>query len=132
MSECTDRTVLVVEGDVVVAELLRILLEDDGCRIVCAQSAREGIELARATHPELLTLDLQLPDAEGESVLQALAADPALRQTPVIMVSGRRPRFASGAAVVGHLPEPFDASELDRLVHQALRERESPRTLRAA
>src|SRR4051794_4677096 len=82
------RTVLVVEDDPVLSDVMRILLEDGTCRILIAQCGSEAIELAQQEHPDLITLDLRLPDGDGRYVLDQIRQDPVLQRVPVIIVSG--------------------------------------------
>ncbi len=114
------RTVLAVEGDPAHKEILHMLLQGGGWRILNASTAEEAITIARAERPDLITLDLALPDADGHYVLEELQADPYLRSVPVIIVSSRFYRPAEGDQVVGVLPESLDPMELDRLIRLAL------------
>jgi CheY-like chemotaxis protein len=81
-----------------------------------AMRGLEGLELARVHRPDLILLDLQLPDTSGEEVLRALRADPATRATPVLVLSadateGRvESMLAAGAS--GYLTKPLDVAEL--------------------
>lgn len=79
-----------------------------------------GIELARRHVPDLVLLDLDLPDVPGETVLATLAADPATRAVPVVICSAdassttvERLR-AAGAA--GYLTKPLDVAQLLKTV----------------
>jgi len=114
------RTVLVVEDDPVLSDVMRILLEDGTCRILIAQCGSEAIELAQQEHPDLITLDLRLPDGDGRYVLDQIRQDPVLQGVPVIIVSGSEFHKDSSPEVIAVLPKPFDAMELDRAVHLAL------------
>jgi CheY-like chemotaxis protein len=114
------KTILVVEDDPTMQEILHILLEDCGCRILTTNSGQEAIKLAHATHPEIVTLDLGLPDMDGGEVLRQIQGGPDRLAPYVIVVSGRRfePEPADHVAAV--LSKPFDAAELERLVRDAL------------
>jgi len=120
------QTVLVVEDDPVLSDIMRILLEDDGCRILIAQRGTEAVELAQRERPDLITLDLRLPDGDGRYVLDQIRQDPKLQGVPVIIVSGSEFQKDSSPEVVAVLPKPFDATELDRAVHLALGRGSSP------
>jgi CheY-like chemotaxis protein len=115
-----DQTILVVEDDPAIADILQILLEDAGCEIIRARSGQEAIELAREHHPDLVTLDLVLPDMDGREILRQLSGDPDLALVPVIVVSARPYGPVPEGNVVGALLKPFDATELDELVRRAL------------
>jgi len=114
------RTILVVEDDPTVSDILRILLEDDGFRIVTALSGREALELAWSDPPNLITLDLNLPDMDGYRLLDELRNQPGGQEIPIVVVSGRQYEPRPDDHVVAALPKPFDATELDEVVRRTL------------
>src|SRR3954447_20306261 len=85
--------ILVVEDDPTISDILRVLLEDDGFRITTALSGRAAMELALADPPDLITLDLQLPDIDGYRLLDELRSQPRLSDIPVVIVSGYPYKF---------------------------------------
>jgi DNA-binding response OmpR family regulator len=107
-------TVLVVEDDPTIAEILRILLEDDGCRIVTAATGAAALDLAREERLDLVTLDLNLPDMDGLELLGQLG------DVPVIVVSARSHVPRGHHRIVAVLPKPFDATRLEEAVRDAL------------
>ena len=82
-------TILLVEDDSSVRELLKVLLEVEGYDIVEARDGIEGLEKAGSLLPALMVLDLMMPDVDGERVIARLRTDPATRNLPVIVLSGR-------------------------------------------
>jgi DNA-binding response OmpR family regulator len=114
------RPILVVEDDPTISEMLRVLLEDDGFRITTALSGRQAIELARTDPPELITLDLQLPDIDGYRILDQLHGQAHLQDVPVVIVSGRTYKVRPQDHVVAVLAKPLDASALDQIVRRTL------------
>ena len=81
------RTVLVVDDDKSVRELLAVILECEGYLVVTAASGADALRLAAELRPDLITLDVMMPDMDGWSVLAALKSDEALRDIPVIMLT---------------------------------------------
>ncbi len=79
-------TVLVVEDDESIQELIRVILEDD-YELVIAATAGEALDAARRACPDAITLDLMLPDGHGARLLVELKADPATAQIPVVVMS---------------------------------------------
>src|SRR5947208_12075949 len=69
--------------------LLNVLLEVEGCLLVEASAGLEGLEKAREARPDLMVVDLMMPQVDGERVISRLRADPGTRRMPVIVVSGR-------------------------------------------
>jgi CheY-like chemotaxis protein len=115
-----DRTILVVEDDPVISEILRILLEDDGFQIVTALNGSEALERAREQPPDLITLDLMLPDMDGYRLLDELHGALGLTDIPVIVVSGQTYQPRPEDHVVAIIDKPFDATLLDRAIRSAL------------
>ena len=81
-----------------------------------ARQGSGGVELARELHPDLILLDLHLPDMPGEQVLAAIRGDPEIAETPVVIVSAdaspvqTKRLLAAGAN--GYLTKPFDVDQL--------------------
>lgn len=82
-------TILLVEDDASVRELLKVLLEVEGYEIIEARDGLEGLEKAGGMKPDLMILDLMMPEIDGERVLNQLRSQPATSELPVIVVSGR-------------------------------------------
>ncbi len=81
-------TVLYVEDNLSNLRLIELLLEPyPGVTLLSAQQGTLGLEMARATRPDLILLDLHLPDIPGWEVLAELQADPATRDIPAVVVS---------------------------------------------
>jgi CheY-like chemotaxis protein len=95
------RVVLVIDDEPDARIMLRQYIEDAGATALAAASGREGLDLARTHRPDLVTLDLKLPDLDGAEVLRQLKADPLLCTIPVVVVSilGRERRSALAGAV---------------------------------
>jgi DNA-binding response OmpR family regulator len=79
--------VLFIEDDPAVAEMYKLKLELDGYRVRVAKSGEEGLELAKASVPDIVFLDIRLPKMDGFAVLKRLRADSVTRNMPVIILS---------------------------------------------
>lgn len=79
--------ILIVEDNDKNLKLLRDVLQFNGYQIVEATTAEEGIEIARAQHPALILMDIQLPGMDGIAALRHLRADPLTARIPVIAVT---------------------------------------------
>jgi signal transduction histidine kinase/CheY-like chemotaxis protein len=80
-------TVLVVDDDPVIREILSRVVSKEGFRVVTAARGEECLRLAREVHPQAITLDVMMPGMDGWTVLSTLKADPDLADIPVIVVS---------------------------------------------
>ncbi|HEV8267410.1 MAG TPA: response regulator [Thermoanaerobaculia bacterium] len=95
------RLVLVVDDDPVTRDLTAGIIQREGFRVVTADSGREGLELAKRLAPDVIALDVMMPEMDGWTVLAMLKADPDLSAIPVIMVTivdDKKLGFALGAA----------------------------------
>jgi two-component system phosphate regulon response regulator PhoB len=82
-------TILVVEDEDDIAELIRYNLQSQNYRVVVAASGEKGVEAARREKPDLVLLDLMLPGMNGLEVCRALKGDRATADVPIIMVTAR-------------------------------------------
>jgi two-component system cell cycle response regulator DivK len=76
--------ILIVEDEPDVAELVRRVLTAHGYEVFHAPMAEQGLDLARATHPDLIILDLGLPDYDGQTLAGWLRDEPGLERTPIV------------------------------------------------
>jgi signal transduction histidine kinase/ActR/RegA family two-component response regulator len=93
--------VLVVDDDPTFQELMQRFLAQEGFEIISASNATEAIQLAKEIVPDVITLDVMMPQQDGWSVLMQLKSDPALSEIPVLMltmVDNKGMGYALGAA----------------------------------
>ncbi len=83
------RSVLVVEDEHDIATLIEFHLRKEGLDVQVARAGRAGLEAAQRTTPDLLILDIMLPDLDGLEVCRRLKRDAETRDIPIIMVSAR-------------------------------------------
>ncbi|WP_437567308.1 hybrid sensor histidine kinase/response regulator [Sorangium sp. So ce542] len=125
------RLVLVVDDDATVRDLLKRHIEALGHHVALAPGGREGLRLAGTLFPDVITLDLLMPDMDGWRVLSALKSTPALASIPVIVISIVEERgigYSLGAA--DYITKPVEREALERaLARCALRSGRSPRVL---
>ena len=111
--------ILVVDDDETVREVLARYLEREGFQVRTAAGGHEGLEIARAVHPAAITLDINMPDLDGWTVLAAIKGDPRLADIPVILVTiedNRSRGYSLGAAE--YMTKPVDRERLVNLLHQ--------------
>ena len=80
-------TVLVVEDEFGIAELLEAVLVDEGHRVLIAVNGKQGLEVLTTEHPDLVFLDYMMPVMNGAGLLRLMAQNPALDGVPVVMMS---------------------------------------------
>ena len=112
-------SVLVVEDDPSVRGLLHTLLTAEGYDVHVASDGIAGLVKATTKHPELILLDLMMPDLGGVRVLEELSHDPELAGIPVMVVTGKLeavPAIREAIGAENVFAKPFGVTELlDRI-----------------
>jgi signal transduction histidine kinase/CheY-like chemotaxis protein len=106
-------TALVVDDDARAVELVARPLQQLGCVVLRAYGGAEGIELARRCGPDMIMLDLEMPDVSGFEVVNALKRDPATAGIPIVIITARDLGPAERQRLSGHILELVDKTEFD-------------------
>ncbi|BDB26147.1 response regulator [Cupriavidus sp. P-10] len=118
-------TVLVVDDNDDLRDYMRRLLNAAGHRVEVAPDGVAALEVARRQSPALIVSDVMMPRLDGFGLVQAVRADPALRDTPVLLLSARAGEEARvsglGSGADDYLVKPFSARELLARVASNLR-----------
>ena len=93
------KTVLVVDDELANAEVLSLILEEEGYRVFCAVNGRHGLERVHEVLPDLVVLDFMMPIMSGAEMGKALRADPKTQEVKILMNSSLpesavRPHFS--------------------------------------
>lgn len=88
MSDPDKKTILIVDDEPDVAAYLKAFFEDNGFRALTAANGKEGFAIARAERPDLITLDITMPEESGVRMFREVQAEPATANIPVIMITG--------------------------------------------
>src|SRR3712207_1601415 len=81
------KVIVVVEDNRDINDLLSLILEEEGYRVVSVTDGREALEAAREHHPDLITLDLALPGKDGWALARELQEDPTTEDIPILVIS---------------------------------------------
>lgn len=116
------KTVLIVEDDSNIAELLRLYLEKEGYRVVTATDGNQGVDLFRSVEPDLVLLDLMLPGLDGWGVCRAIRQT---AQTPIIMLTAKGETVDKVAGLKmgadDYITKPFEMKEVLARIEAVLR-----------
>lgn len=129
MDEILDPTastrILVIDDAEDIHHLLRRKLGDEGYEVLSAYGGAEGIDFAKRLAPNLILLDLTMPDVEGFEVLRELKDDEDTMHTPIILLSGTSDTqdviMGLELGAVDFIRKPFDFAELRARVKSAIR-----------
>jgi DNA-binding response OmpR family regulator len=120
----TPRRVLVVDDERSIRLLCRVNLIASGMDVLEASDGREGLELARRERPDLMLLDVMMPELDGWTVARELAADADTRDIPIVFLTARADpadrRRGEQLGGVGYVVKPFDPVTIGDFVEGVL------------
>jgi CheY-like chemotaxis protein len=118
------RTILVADDEPEVVDLVKIVLELEGYTIESASDGKAALAKIQAKLPDLVLLDMRMPEMTGLMVLDQLRSDPATAPIPVIMLSvvvtDPDIRMALEHGAVSYLSKPFEIRELTWVINRVL------------
>jgi CheY-like chemotaxis protein len=115
--------VLVVDDERDVVELVKFLLERDGHQVIEAYNGREALEKAYAELPDLIILDIMMPEMDGYTVNARLTETESTRRIPVIILTAKgqmRDVFEMASNVAFYMEKPFDPKHLREKIQEVL------------
>jgi CheY-like chemotaxis protein len=119
------KTILYVEDNLFNLHLVKaILASRPHLRLLTATHGKLGLEMARQKCPDLILLDMHLPDMVGPQFLRELRAEPALTEVPVVIVTGdelsEQRAECADLGVVAFVTKPFDIDQLRNLIERCV------------
>jgi DNA-binding response OmpR family regulator len=123
------QNILVIDDDTLVGGLLEAHLKDEGYQVQVVQRGDDGVAAATVTKPDLILLDVMLPDATGYQICKQLRT--LVQNVPIIMMSGvaryaNQKTYAMERGANDYLVKPFEIIEVGDLVHSYLRKDNQP------
>jgi two-component system response regulator VicR len=128
MTKKTKRMILCIEDEQEMIDLINLILSSRGFEIRGATGGKDGLEIIRKEHPDLVLLDLMMPEMDGWEVYQQMKADEATRNIPVIVVTARAQSIEKVlglhiAKVDDYIVKPFSPQELLNSVDKVLEQK---------
>ncbi len=122
------KLILVADDEPDIVTIVEMILKSQGYDVLKAANGLEALELAEMHNPDLILLDIMMPDMDGWEVLRLLHVDPSTAEIPVAMISaktGSRAKIASmQEGAVDYITKPFDSLELLTKVKEILKDRD--------
>lgn len=81
------KTILVIDDDKLIREGLGALLKNAGQTVFEAADGKEGLELTKKEHPDLIVTDLRMPNMSGQEMIDAIRADDAIKDIPIVILT---------------------------------------------
>ncbi|MCW2928195.1 MAG: phoB [Thermoleophilia bacterium] len=123
------RRIVVIEDEDAILDVLAWNLQREGFEVATARDGREGLALVRSIEPDLVLLDLMLPELDGLEVCRAMRADARTSLTPVIMLTAKGDEgdivLGLGVGADDYVTKPFSPKEVVARVHAMLRRTEA-------
>jgi CheY-like chemotaxis protein len=113
------KKILIIDDDPVIVKYLQAVFSDNGYLTCTASNSREGLEVVRKETPDLITLDLEMPGEWGPRLYRKLRKDPALKDIPVIVISGIDGDHAVKGALA-FVSKPFDPEKIIGIVKNTI------------
>ncbi len=121
----TSKRLAYIEDEAEMIELVRLILGRHGYTVLGATGGHEGLELVRKEHPDLVLLDLMMPDMDGWDVYHQIKSEAYTRDIPVIVITAKAQNIDKIlglriAKVEDYISKPFSPQELMEKVDQVL------------
>lgn len=116
MKKMTNKQVLIIEDDPDIGDILTDLFNDAGYNAICAETGSKALEQLERDNFDLVTLDLRLPDMNGNELLHELARRSF--SNPVVVISANLEYLKPSPVVRAVLPKPFDVMKLLNIVQE--------------
>jgi CheY-like chemotaxis protein len=113
------KKILIIDDDPAIVKYLQAVFSDNGYATCSASSTMEGLEVVKKEKPDLITLDLQMPDEWGPRFYRKLRKDKSVRDIPVIVISGIDGDHAIKNALA-FVSKPFDPEKLIGIVKNSI------------
>ncbi len=115
--------ILVVDDDKNIVEVLRLLLTRHGYAVCAAYNGKEALAMARQENPDLIILDVMMPEPDGLTVSGILFQDPVMRLIPVLILSAKKANnpFELVPNIRLYMEKPFDPITMLKTIEKLLR-----------
>jgi DNA-binding response OmpR family regulator len=130
MNNTTVKHIVCIEDEPEMIELIQLILNRRGFEVLGAQGGKEGLQMVRETLPDLVLLDLMMPEMDGWEVYQQMKAEESTRNIPVIIVTAKAQNIDKVlglhiAKVDDYIAKPFGPQELIDSVEKILSRKSS-------
>ncbi len=116
--------ILVVDDDLAVRELIEITLKQAGYDVLSAADGKTAVQITQKEKPDLVLLDVRLPELDGYEVCKQITSNPSTRHVPVVFVSARGQideiRLGLSAGAVDYFVKPFSTELLKKRIQELL------------
>ena len=119
------KTITIIEDEPFIIEALSFILEKEGFIVKSISDGAKAIEFVKDTNPDLVILDIMLPNVSGMKILEDIRSTKLIAELPVLMITAqgqkKDPRAAEDAGVNEFMTKPFDNAELIQQIKHMLK-----------
>ncbi|MBL7151280.1 MAG: response regulator [Candidatus Omnitrophica bacterium] len=116
------KSILIIDDEVELLDLLKIRLQDAGYEVYTAPDGKEGLEKARAQRPDLIVLDILMPNKDGYAFVKESRRDKSINGIPIIILTAKAAMqdLFKMQGVSDYIMKPFEARELMQRIEKLL------------
>lgn len=119
------KVVVYIEDEPDMVKLVRLILQHEGIELIGVVDAQQGVPVVRAVKPDLILLDLMMPDVDGWEIFDTLQSDDELKYIPVIVITVKAAAIDKSMGlyvykVEDYITKPFEMRELIRRIQRVL------------
>lgn len=114
------KKILIVDDDPIIVKYLINVLEDNGYETCTASDGVKAYEVLKAEKPDMITLDLEMPEEWGTRFFRKMSKEDEFKDIPAVVISGLPGRHLALKNVVGSLGKPFDPDKLIAIVRKTI------------
>jgi two-component system alkaline phosphatase synthesis response regulator PhoP len=119
-----NKKILIVEDDIMLLEIMKLQVEEQGCTAVTAENGKDGLFKAMAEKPDLILADIMMPELNGIEMIKMIKQDNNLKDIPIVVISalGREKDIEDARAVgaVDYMIKPFLSADLEKMFKKHL------------
>jgi len=120
----SQKTILLVDDDMVNLTILKTLISGAGYSVLTAENGREALTVAGKNAPDLIILDIMMPEMDGTELATVLKGDPRTHKIPIIflssLISAKEERRDINKTLISYLSKPYKRDQLLNLVRKYL------------
>ncbi|QTA82584.1 Response regulator protein [Desulfonema limicola] len=114
------KKVLIVDDDPIIVKYLKNVLEDNGYESCSASNGKEAYEVLKAEKPDMITLDLEMPEEWGTRFFRKITKEDEYKDIPALVISGLPGRHLALKNVVGSMSKPFDPDKVIAVIRKTI------------
>ncbi|MEO6509018.1 MAG: response regulator [Patescibacteria group bacterium] len=117
-----DNCILIYDDEVSILEVMKIILEEEGFKVITSPNGETVFEDIEKYHPNLILLDIWMKGINGNEITEKLKADPKTKNIPVVLISALNETevIANKVGADGYLKKPFDMDALVKMVNEKI------------